>query len=151
MSTDDVCCWNCGASLAVVPHPISRHEQCPECFEALHCCRLCRHYGPQITGHCDEERADPPVVKENANFCDWFQPSVSAFSGATINRRDGAENQLNALFTAAPEDAGTKAESDPEDGDPDPDTSKDAAVSKDAAASIDSAARAKLDQLFGGD
>ena len=97
----DLPCWNCGQSLAEVPRPISRHEQCPQCFEALHCCRLCRHYRTDISGQCDEERADPPVIKENANFCDWFRPDAGAFSGTRAEKSSAAADKLSALFGEA--------------------------------------------------
>lgn len=140
VSTEELNCWNCGASLKAVPRPISRHEQCPGCFEALHCCRLCSHYGTDITGQCDEDRADPPVVKENANFCDWFRPTAGAFRGQRTDRRKAAESQLSALFGADP----SGSEDDPENSDAD-DARTDSARSK------ESTARARLDQLFGDD
>ena len=67
-------CWNCGKSINDVPLPISRHSQCSHCFNELHCCRLCKHYDPERSTYCFEERADTPVQKENANFCDYFTP-----------------------------------------------------------------------------
>ncbi|MGE0621218.1 MAG: hypothetical protein AB7I04_13555 [Pseudomonadales bacterium] len=136
MAKDGLVCWNCGTSLEAVPRPISRHEQCPACFEALHCCRLCRHYRPSVTGHCDEDRADPPVVKENANFCDWFRPSNRAFSGSRPERSAAAQDRLQALFgepDAAPED--------------DADTPADHSSAAEPL-SPEAAARAKLDDLF---
>ena len=134
---DTLCCWNCGESLASIPRPISRHEQCPKCFEALHCCRLCRHYRTGITHQCDEDRADPPVVKENANFCDWFRPSNRAFSGGRPKRSEAAHDRLNALF-GQPE-----AEEDDESAGP--------ASGGDESPSPEAAARAKLDDLFSKD
>lgn len=93
-------CWNCGNSLDDVPLPISRHATCSSCFNELHCCRLCRHYEPQRAGvHCAEDRADPPVVKESANFCDWFRPSATAFSSATATRHDSARSKLDEIFS----------------------------------------------------
>lgn len=100
MSAAELRCWNCGADLDAVPRPISRHEQCPDCFEALHCCRLCRHYRTDETGACDEDRADPPAIKENANFCDWFRPDARAFTGDRTSRADTAKDKLQALFDA---------------------------------------------------
>ena len=32
---DKLICWNCGAALDGVPVPVSRHEHCPRCSEAL--------------------------------------------------------------------------------------------------------------------
>lgn len=145
MSNDELSCWNCGTSLKAVPRPVSRHEQCPECFEALHCCRLCSHYGADITGQCDEDRADPPVVKENANFCDWFRPNASAFRGARTDRRKAAENQLSTLFGT--EESG----SDDVPADSAADSAGDNAQPDTTAPAKESAAKARLDQLFGDD
>ena len=136
MSTPELACWNCGADLAGVPRPISRHEQCPDCFEALHCCRLCRHYRTDVTGQCDEDRADPPVIKENANFCDWFRPAAGAFSGDRASRAGAAKDKLQALFGAdEPVEAGDAG-----------DTSGEA---DSAPRTPEEEARARLDELFG--
>jgi hypothetical protein len=134
----DLVCWNCGQSLEDVPRPISRHEQCPRCFEALHCCRLCRHYRTDVAGQCDEERADPPVIKENANFCDWFRPSGGAFSNRRADRSAAAGDRLNALFGKDDDaDANDVPADESEDGP--------------AELSPEEAARAKLDDLFSRD
>ena len=110
-----VVCWNCGCSLEEVPRPISRHANCPECFEDLHCCRLCVHFTPRLTGQCDDDRADPPVHKESANFCDFFRPLSGAYEDVRGSRRDVARQQLDALFGGdaeeTPDDAPTTATS----------------------------------------
>ena len=90
-------CWSCGASLDDLPRPITRHMNCPECFEDLHCCRMCRNYAPNASITCTDERTDPPVNKENANFCDYFRPT-NAYRAGSQERRDGAKAQLDALF-----------------------------------------------------
>jgi hypothetical protein len=127
-------CWNCGTALDEVPRPISRHEHCPECFEALHCCRLCRHYRAQASITCDEDRADPPVNKENANFCDYFRPVPGAYGAQRGDRSRTARAELDALFGS------TETASDP--------TPADASQEAPAAGSAE-AARARLDALFG--
>ena len=129
----DLQCWNCGQSLAEIPRPISRHEQCPQCFEALHCCRLCRHYRTDSSSHCDEERAEPPVIKENANFCDWFRPDPGAFSGKRVEKSSAAADKLNALF------GDSEAGEATEDSD---------AATEDQPRSSEEEARTKLDDLF---
>ena len=134
MSAAELGCWNCGADLAAVPRPISRHEQCPNCFEALHCCRFCRHYSTDVTGGCDEDRADPPVVKENANFCDWFRPDASAYSGERSSRADAAKDRLQALFGSDEPEA---AKADPEPSAP-----------QSKPQSKEDEARSRLDDLF---
>ena len=93
-----VVCWNCGCSLKDIPRPISRHANCPECFEDLHCCRLCVHFAPRLTAQCDDDRADPPIQKENANFCEFFRPLLDAYEDARGSRRDSARQRLDSLF-----------------------------------------------------
>jgi hypothetical protein len=97
----DLKCWNCGTGLNDVPLPISRHATCSKCFNELRCCRMCSNYEPDRVGaKCAEDRADPPVIKESANFCDWFRPSATAFSGATATKSESARTQLDELFGA---------------------------------------------------
>ncbi len=134
MSAAELRCWNCGADLKAVPRPISRHEQCPDCFEALHCCRFCQHYRPAESSACEEDRADPPVIKENANFCDWFRPDGDAFSGDRTAKADTAKDRLQALF-GADSDAGTDEPTAEED-------ETETGLSKEAAA------KSRLDDLF---
>jgi hypothetical protein len=130
-------CWNCGQSLADFPLPLSRHDHCPKCFEALHCCRLCRHFRPASTIPCAEDRADPPTIKENANFCDWFRPAAHAWSARDSAREQTARSELEALF-GAPEER--------EDAD-------DSSDDNSGSSSVDKAELAKrqLNSLFPGD
>jgi hypothetical protein len=99
----ELSCWNCGTVQNDIPRPISRHANCPACFSELHCCRLCIYFDPSVaTGQCNEERADPPVIKEGANFCDWFQPRGAAHSQDVTDKHDDALARLDALFDAQP-------------------------------------------------
>ena len=98
-------CWNCGVSIESIPKPISRHAQCPGCFEALRCCRLCRFYNETVAGRCEDERADPPVQKENANFCDFFKPRHNAYVEKRGQQANAARARLNALFGTPDEDS----------------------------------------------
>jgi len=90
-------CWNCSESLGDVPLPISRHANCASCFEVLHCCRMCRHYSRDKRPHCDEERADPPNVKESANFCDYFEPA-NHFNDDDAGSSRKVKSELDSLF-----------------------------------------------------
>ena len=113
----DLPCWNCGASLADIPRPISRHANCPKCFEVLHCCRMCRHYLPDKRPYCDHDRADPPVEKATANFCDYFRPA-NRFQARATDRVEQARSELDALFGEAEPDeglSGEAAQDDPDD------------------------------------
>lgn len=98
-------CWNCGQGLDDIPLPISRHATCGTCFNELHCCRLCRHFDPVRNIQCFEDRADPPLRKENANFCDFFSPSTSAHHANTTTKSDAARSELDALFGNPPKGA----------------------------------------------
>lgn len=131
-------CWNCGEDLAEIPRPISRHATCPKCFNELHCCRLCRHYDPKATMTCFEDRAEPPLQKENANFCDFFAPRFGAFENKTADKSDAARSDLDALFGA---EADTAEE-------PAPDDEKNLEQA-DAPLSKEELAKKKLDDLFG--
>lgn len=91
-------CWNCGQDLESIPRPISRHVQCPKCFEALHSCRMCRFHNPDVTGQCEDERADPPTRRESANFCEYFKPRFDAFAPRRSRDADAARARLDALF-----------------------------------------------------
>lgn len=126
-------CWNCGENLDDVPRPISRHATCPQCFSELHCCRMCRRFDPNVTGQCEDERTDPPVYKDNANFCEHFSPLAGAYESVRGQRRDSARDKLDELFGAA----------DSEDGCDGTDEHQ-AAPAK----SAEELARAKLDALF---
>lgn len=91
-------CWNCGTSLDGVPRPISRHVNCCQCFEVLHCCRMCKWYAPGRPQDCDHDRADPPVEKEAANFCDYFAPTPKAFDRDEAAEKSVAKSKAAALF-----------------------------------------------------
>lgn len=100
-------CWNCGASLAEVALPISRHAFCAACGEAVHCCRQCGNFDSRAAGQCTEARAEPPNDRTAANFCEWFGPA-GGFSGGLAGdaRRaaDAARARLEALFGPAPDE-----------------------------------------------
>lgn len=96
-------CFNCGSSLADEPLPISRQATCSQCFYELHCCRLCRYYDPRNITRCLEDRADPPVQKEVANFCEYFDPAPGRGPQAqednpAVDRSEIARQQLDDLF-----------------------------------------------------
>jgi len=104
-------CWNCGQDLEQIPRPVSRHAQCPKCFEALHSCRMCRWYNPDVTDQCEDERADPPTRRESANFCEYFKPRLDAFVDKRSREAQAAKSRLDALFGGS-DDATTQASSE---------------------------------------
>jgi len=94
----DLVCWKCGASLKEVPRPITRHSTCLECYAELHCCRMCKSYDTRYIGKCSDERADTVPIKDNANFCEWFEPRPDAFASAEDEAARSAGADLKALF-----------------------------------------------------
>ena len=133
-------CWNCGENLDDLPRPISRHANCPKCFNEVHCCRLCCHFDPNNNMRCFEDRADPPLNKENANFCDFFAPAFDAFQSQTAIKSTTAQSQLDALFGQTPvdkEDIPAATDDQQNTCEPEPPLDKEALTKK------------KLDDLFG--
>ncbi len=124
-------CWNCGASLGGIPMPISRHAHCDACHEVLHCCRMCRYYLPDKRPYCDHDRADPPVEKATANFCDYFKPA-NRFDSQRADKSAQAKDELNSLFGGDDDDIAKDS----------PDADLDLEIGE------DEAARRKLDDLF---
>ena len=100
---NDLTCFNCGASLSDEPLPISRQATCSQCFYELHCCRMCKHYDAANATRCFEDRAETPIEKEIANFCEYFDPAAGrgpeggkGESGA--DKAEQARQQLDNLF-----------------------------------------------------
>ncbi|MBV1876342.1 MAG: hypothetical protein KUG79_01750 [Pseudomonadales bacterium] len=60
---------------------------------------MCQNYAPSQPAACSHERAEPPVIKENANFCDFYQPSGDAFDAVTKTSSNLAKADFSALFT----------------------------------------------------
>lgn len=96
---DNLVCWNCGDSLEGLPQPLSRHDHCPGCFEVLHCCRLCRHFNLDAVDGCREDRAEPPINKAEANFCDYFEPVALGLNARDLKPARDAAQKLEKLFS----------------------------------------------------
>ena len=94
---------------------------------------MCRHFTDNATAPCDDERAEPPVNKEGANFCDFFRPAPHSYRVGRRERKFQAKSHLDALFgrPAAP-DAATA-----DDG-----------AALDPIVAAEEEARRKLDALF---
>jgi len=65
---------------------------------------MCRHYEPEKRPFCGHERAEPPVEKSSANFCDYFRPT-NRYDASVASRSSKASSDFNALFGES--DAGT--------------------------------------------
>lgn len=111
--TDTLSCWRCGASLAQLSLPLPRLDECPDCGNYLHVCRMCRWFDPNVAKSCREDDAEEVKEKERANFCDYFAPWAGAYDVAAGATEQRARGQLDALFgdTAEQADAAGAADS----------------------------------------
>jgi hypothetical protein len=80
---------------------------------------MCSHYAQGRPGQCDEDRADPPLIKENANFCEYFTPQRGVFRAESRGRQDAARERFASLFGGQSHDddgqGGADAAKDPDD------------------------------------
>ena len=73
-------CWSCGAELGAADY--QREGECSKCRKQTHVCRNCRFYERGRPNDCQEPVAEPVLDKERANFCDYFEPSATAYRPA---------------------------------------------------------------------
>jgi hypothetical protein len=97
----NVACYRCGTSLADLSLPLSRQDECPECRNYLHVCKMCVNFDTSVPKQCREDDADAVVEKSRLNFCDWFVASDSAFDLAGKAQEDQARADLDELFGGA--------------------------------------------------
>ena len=55
---DGISCYRCGASLEALSLPISRQDECPECSNYLHVCKMCVYYDERVPRQCREDGAE---------------------------------------------------------------------------------------------
>lgn len=65
-------CYKCQREISVGTY-LPRHELCPFCSSALHCCFNCLYYDEFSPNKCSEAAADWVPDKEKANFCAFFE------------------------------------------------------------------------------
>lgn len=105
--TESLQCYRCGASLADLSLPLSRMEECPQCANYLHCCRMCEFFDPHVARQCREDDAEEVKEKERANFCDYFKPSADRFDGKLVAAESTAKAELDALFGGGSVESGS--------------------------------------------
>jgi hypothetical protein len=93
-----ISCYRCGASLEALSLPFSRQDECPECSNYLHVCKMCVYYDERVPRQCREDGAEDVRDKDRLNFCDWFKPSGAAFDAGRKDEEDRAKAALDALF-----------------------------------------------------
>ena len=96
--SDPFYCWKCGDELVDLLLPMSRREQCKTCHADQHVCNMCLYFQPNLNNQCDEERADPPVEKDRANFCDYFKPASNLRASTKQDKLSAAKAELESLF-----------------------------------------------------
>ena len=96
--THNVACYRCGTSLAHLSLPLSRQDECPQCHNHLHVCKMCRHFDPNVPRQCREDDAEEVLEKARLNFCDWFVASEAAFDADRKSEEDQAKAALDNLF-----------------------------------------------------
>jgi hypothetical protein len=114
--TDSLQCWRCGASLAALSLPLSRQDQCPDCFVYLHNCRMCSFFDPAVVEQCREDDAEEVKNKEGANFCDYFRPNPAAHDARYVSAEGQARSQLDTLFGSADNEGSGTADAGDDDG-----------------------------------
>ena len=53
-----ICCYRCGTSLAALSLPLSRQDQCPECGNYVHVCKMCTFFDVHVPKQCREDDAE---------------------------------------------------------------------------------------------
>lgn len=107
----ELSCYRCGASLAQLSLPISRHDECPSCSVTLRVCRMCQYFDPGVPKQCAEDDAEEVIEKERLTFCEWYKPNESAFDPKRADDETRARGELATLF--GEEDA-SKPDHDPQ-------------------------------------
>ena len=93
-----IACYRCGASLASLSLPFSRQDECPECQNYLHVCKMCSYFDARVPRQCREDGAEEVRDKDRLNFCDWFKPSEEAFDAQRKDEEDAARSAAEDLF-----------------------------------------------------
>ena len=91
-------CYRCGASLADLPLPLGRMDECPACATQVHVCRMCIFFDPQVPKQCREDDAEEVREKSRPNFCDYFKPSAEAHDPSFAAAEQQSRDQLDSLF-----------------------------------------------------
>ena len=94
----ELSCYRCGASLAELTLPISRHDECPSCSATLRVCRMCQYYDPGVPKQCAEDDAEEVIEKERLTFCEWYKPDAAAFDPRQAADESRSRSELATLF-----------------------------------------------------
>jgi len=90
-------CWHCGHQLSSVDY--GRETTCQGCGKDTRTCRNCRHYATARPNECLEPMAERVLVKDRANFCEFFEPSDRpSESGSGGTSQEALRAAADALF-----------------------------------------------------
>ncbi len=98
LMSHSISCYRCGTSLASLSLPLSRQDECPECHNYVHVCKMCIYFDARVPRQCREDGAEEVREKDRLNFCDWFKPSENAFDADRKDEEDGARSAAEDLF-----------------------------------------------------
>ncbi len=88
-------CFKCNHVLDFSPmDTVGRQEECPSCYQSLHCCKMCHFYDTASYNECKEPMANRVLEKEKANFCDFFKLGTGSDGGPDKNDLLSAANSL---------------------------------------------------------
>ncbi len=73
---------------------------------------MCVSFAPQFTRQCSEDDAEDVREKAQANFCDYFTPSETAYAPGRMTGHERAEAELEALFGSNDASADTAPNTD---------------------------------------
>ena len=97
MSDDTVGrCWHCGRALGKAD--LGRETTCLGCGKDTRVCRNCRFYAPGRPDDCEEPMAERVMLKERANFCEYFQPTTEPVESAQEPSPDDLMKAAEDLF-----------------------------------------------------
>ena len=88
-------CFSCNSVLNTDQRP-ARSDTCPKCNADLKSCLNCSFYDDGSYNECHESQAERVVIKESANFCDFF--SFMDSDGEETKEEFDDLQDLEALF-----------------------------------------------------
>lgn len=73
---------------------------------------MCVSFAPQFARQCNEDDAEDVREKAQANFCDYFTPSKTAYAPGRMTGHERAEAELEGLFGSSDASTDTAPEMD---------------------------------------
>jgi ribosomal protein L34E len=89
-------CWHCGTDLQSIDY--GRESDCRGCGKPTRTCRNCRWYAPDRTNQCLEPMAERVMEKTKANFCDYFEPTITPSGDTERSSEEDLRQAAEDLF-----------------------------------------------------